>query len=553
LAATRVSEESEVVKKKTSVLRVLHLLVIKSRWYYLSMDTNGVIAVPSSFGAIHIQIALLAKLAEEANAGFARSPWGGVEFGGLLLGKKNPSCLQINVFRSLVCEHQYGPAFHLSESDRRRLEAEVISATSEGDEVLGWYRTTCRELCLTKEDEELVQTYFAQGWQVSLLVHRGKKVAPRFGLFGRSEGKTLAEIHSFAMEEIESLLVPSAENDVLRGQGTKRAVPASASQTTPAETLAASTVSVRRVYVELPGIELPSPTDTQECSESSLASTRSAWSDAFGLSGEPFSSAQDTSKYFPSPQHCEALAALEYGIESRKGLVVITGENGVGKTLLLHCLADRLTHDGCEFARIFNARISPSELFETLAYELRFPHASGKMSTLFALHEKALVCAEKGKTVAILIDDAHSLDPSVLEEIEALTNIEGRRGKLLQIVLAGRPQLDDKLDQVTLRGLRQRVALRAKLGPFTEDESLAYMRARFNACGGSIAKVMPQEVMYDIHRTSLGVARSINIICTLALESAAREGQAEVTTAILEKAIEQLNQTSAAAAERPTA
>ncbi len=542
------------------------------------MDASEVIVIPFSSGIVHIRAEILTRLAADAAAGFVRSAWGGVEFGGLLVGKKSPASLHVNTFTPLACEHEYGPAFHLSEADHRALHASLTAAAADGNEVLGWYRTTSRELSLTQDDEDLVKHHFAQPWQITLLLHRGKKSAAKFGLFGNSVGgKGFSLIHSFGMDDIPSLLAPPEPTPAspprepeLRPSHVDR--PPSREGPEYADSHPMGGVPVGRVYVELSGNDLAKRQDTPE-QHTTLSSSdgihehdrehdrsehqhptqnpRSGSLDLFGLREDPFLSAQDPSKYFPSSQHREALAALEYGIESRKGLVVITGETGVGKTMLLHCLADRLKADGTEFARIFNPRISTIELFETLAYELRFSRAGGKMSTLFALHERAVSCAERGKTLAVLIDDAHSLDLSVLEEIEALTNIEGRRGKLVQIVLAGRPQLNDKLDQSNLRGLRQRIALRATLGTFSQDESAAYMRARFSASGGSIANVMSPEVMVDIHRTSLGVPRLINIICTLALENAAREGQAVVTLAILVKALDQLNQPSAPVTEPP--
>jgi general secretion pathway protein A len=524
-------------------------------------------------------VALLEHLAAEAASGFARSPWGGVEFGGILLGTRKSTVQSVDAVRPIACEHEYGPSFHLSAKDGGSLEALLATLRTSGSEVLGWYRTTSRELSLSSDDCNLARRYFGEPWQVTLLLQRGKQVAPRFGLFGRSEdGADSSLIRSFTMAEIEPLLSPPDPPELPSPiEQTAAPLPVEPPSTAPAnepagplqpDRAAVERLAVERIYVELPGTILPDGHSAHQAERGSLPQqdaadesnsvhmdaerdARSGWLGFFGFREEPFSSTQDPAKYYPSPQHREALAALEYGIESRKGLVVLTGESGVGKTFLLHCLADRLKRSETDFARVFNSRISPLELFETLAYDLRFPGTESKMAALFALHERAVSCAERGRTVAVLIDDAHRLDEAVLEEIEALGNIESRRGKLVQLVLAGRPELDSRLDLPNLRGLRQRIALRATLGPFSPVESAGYMGARLMIAAGLSPKIISPEVMERIHGAASGVPRVINTICTVALERAAMDGQPEVTVPILENALEQLGHYSPGAMSGP--
>src|ERR1017187_6006952 len=172
----------------------------------------------------------------------------------------------------------------------------------------------------------------------------------------------------------------------------------------------------------------------------------------FGFAENPFNMSPDPSFLFRSAQHEEALANLIYGVQSRKGFVVLTGEVGTGKTTMLECLRDFL-----------NAQ----QFFEMIAYDfgLRCTRTS-KTEVLFALNEMIIERANLGRTTVLIVDEAHNLDWEVLEEIRLLGNLENRRGKMLQILLAGQPELDRKLEAPDFRQLKQRVALRCVLQPF---------------------------------------------------------------------------------------
>src|SRR6201996_2298435 len=204
----------------------------------------------------------------------------------------------------------------------------------------------------------------------------------------------------------------------------------------------------------------------------------------FGFSESPFSLSPDPAFFYRSEQHEEALANLVYGVQSRKGFIVLTGEVGTGKTTMLECLRDFLESQYIEFAFIFNSRITPDQFFEMIAYDLDLRcDKSSKTEVLFALNQLLLHQADQGRTTVLIVDEAHNLEWEVLEEIRLLGNLENRQGKLLQIILAGQPELDRKLDAPNLRQLKQRIVLRCGLNPLTPDETAAYIETRLARAG----------------------------------------------------------------------
>src|SRR5689334_19024069 len=178
----------------------------------------------------------------------------------------------------------------------------------------------------------------------------------------------------------------------------------------------------------------------------------------FGFTQNPFNMSPDPTFLFRSSQHEEALANLIYGVQSRKGFIALTGEVGTGKTTMLECLRDYLGAQGISFASLFNSRLTVEQFFELLAYDLdlRCDHHS-KTEVLLSLNNLLLDRANLGRTTVLIVDEAHNLGWDVLEEIRLLGNLENRRGKLLQIVLAGQPELDRKLEAPDYRQLKQRI------------------------------------------------------------------------------------------------
>ena len=175
---------------------------------------------------------------------------------------------------------------------------------------------------------------------------------------------------------------------------------------------------------------------------------------------------------------------------------------------------DFLEAQRIEFAFIFNSRVNSDQFFEMIAYDLNLQcQRPTKTEVLFRLNELLLQQANHGRTTVLIIDEAHNLDWEVLEEIRMLGNLETRRGKLIQVVLAGQPEFDRKLDAPNLRQLKQRVVLRCALEPFTEEDTLEYIHCRLEKVGMPHQTVFPPEVLSEIQVRSHGIPRLINAIC----------------------------------------
>src|SRR5689334_5466480 len=220
----------------------------------------------------------------------------------------------------------------------------------------------------------------------------------------------------------------------------------------------------------------------------------------FGFSENPFNISPDPEFLYRSPQHEEALANLIYGVRSRKGFIVLSGEVGTGKTTMLECLRDYLDSQRIEFAFVFNSRLTPKEFFEMIAYDFDLQcDRKSKTDVLFALNTLLLEQAERGRTAVLIVDESHNLDWEVLEEIRLLGNLENRQGKLLQIILAGQPELDRKLDAPNLRQLKQRIVLRCTLNPLTREETREYIESRLERVGMPDQKIFSRDMLDEIY------------------------------------------------------
>ena len=256
----------------------------------------------------------------------------------------------------------------------------------------------------------------------------------------------------------------------------------------------------------------------------------------FGFAENPFNMSPDPSFLFRSAQHEEALANLIYGVQSRKGFVVLTGEVGTGKTTMLECLRDFLNTQQITYASLFNSRLTVQQFFEMIAYDfgLRCERTS-KTEVLFALNEMIIERANLGRTTVLIVDEAHNLDWEVLEEIRLLGNLENRRGKMLQILLAGQPELDRKLEAPDFRQLKQRIALRCTLEPFQLEDTLEYIESRLMRAGLKERTVFPHEILREIHFRTQGIPRVINAMCDNLLLTAFALESKVVTTAMIEE------------------
>jgi general secretion pathway protein A len=234
----------------------------------------------------------------------------------------------------------------------------------------------------------------------------------------------------------------------------------------------------------------------------------------FGFTQNPFNMSPDPSFLFKSSQHEEALANLIYGVQSRKGFIVLTGEVGTGKTTMLECLRDFLNAQQIAFASLFNSRLTVEQFFELLSYDLDLRcNRQSKTEVLLALNNMLLERAAAGRTTVLIVDEAHNLGWDVLEEVRLLGNLENRRGKLLQIILVGQPELDDKLERPEYRQLKQRISLRCSLRGFDLTEAVAYIHSRMAKAGVPTQPIIPRNIIEELHFRTQGIPRLINAVC----------------------------------------
>jgi general secretion pathway protein A len=240
----------------------------------------------------------------------------------------------------------------------------------------------------------------------------------------------------------------------------------------------------------------------------------------YNLKRNPFDITPDPSFLFPTRRHNEALAALYYGVRRHKGFVVLTGEVGTGKTLVLRCLLQLFKQNNdVAYAYIFNSRLSPVEFLEYVASDFGLAAAGrNKGELLLDLGNHVITRAQRKLTTVLVVDEAHHLSADILEEIRLLTNLETAHDKLLQILLVGQPELDEKLDSVGLRQLKQRIALRSHLEPLDPAETRGYVERRLQLAGSTPgAALFPVETLASIYQHSRGIPRLINTICENAL------------------------------------
>jgi len=239
----------------------------------------------------------------------------------------------------------------------------------------------------------------------------------------------------------------------------------------------------------------------------------------YDLKQNPFENTPDPAFLCATKKHNEALAALYYGVKRRKGFVMLTGEVGTGKTLVVRCLLKILDRASVAYAYVFNPRLTPIEFLQYIAGDLHLPTAGKSKSELLLDLSTYLIERHHKRLITVLVvDEAHHLSADVLEEIRLLTNLETGDGKLLQIVLVGQQELDEKIDRVDLRQLKQRIALRAKLSSLDLEESQAYIYRRLQLVGCSNpAEIFPIETITEIYQQSRGLPRLLNTICENAL------------------------------------
>jgi len=237
----------------------------------------------------------------------------------------------------------------------------------------------------------------------------------------------------------------------------------------------------------------------------------------FGLNALPFESSPDPRFLYLMPQIREALACLQYGIAARKGFVVMTGEVGTGKTTLLKTVLGSFAKGRVSSAFVFNPRLDVLDFLEFVLTDFGLaPITRTKSGMLLQLNRWLVDRFNENGICVIVVDEAQNLSWELLEEIRLLTNLETSSEKLLQIVLSGQPEFEEKLRDPSLRQLRQRVSMWCKTQTLTEVETEAYIVERLRIAGASRA-VMSDESSQLIYRYSNGIPRVINLICDHAM------------------------------------
>jgi general secretion pathway protein A len=241
----------------------------------------------------------------------------------------------------------------------------------------------------------------------------------------------------------------------------------------------------------------------------------------YGLKANPFNVNPDPRYLFLTRHTEEALACLTYGIQSRKGFVLLTGEVGTGKTTLINKLLEWLRMQQVATAFIFNSRMNVPQFLDYMMADFGIAcESKAKSQILLRLYNWLLDRYRAGETAVLIVDEAQNLTDEVLEEVRMLTNLETFTEKLMQIVLVGQPELELKLKQPQLRQLRQRLTLRAKTHPLTLEETAAYVQQRLRIAGCNGQEIFDQEALAAVHRYANGIPRVINLLCEHCLVSA---------------------------------
>jgi len=256
----------------------------------------------------------------------------------------------------------------------------------------------------------------------------------------------------------------------------------------------------------------------------------------FGLRESPFNVNPDPRYIFKTKQVLDAEAVLAYGIQRRKGFILLTGEVGTGKTTLLNRLLDWLHGQRVPTSFVFNSQVNVNQLFEFVMADFGIPCKSREKSTLILrLNEWLLDRYRAGETAVLVIDEAQNLSLPVLEEIRLLTNLETSTAKLLQIVLTGQPELEEKLKMPQLRQLRQRITLRCRTGALTLEETFGYIAERLRIAGANGEVIFSREAVQTVHLYSRGIPRVVSLLCEQARIDAYVECSRPVSAEMVEE------------------
>ena len=272
----------------------------------------------------------------------------------------------------------------------------------------------------------------------------------------------------------------------------------------------------------------------------------------FSLRESPFNVNVDPRFFIPTQQTGQALQRIAYGIQNRRGLILLTGEVGTGKTMLINQLLDWLRLMGTPTAFVFNSNLGEGDLFNLMACDFGIAIEPNDRTNLpIRLNRWLLECYRAGVSPVLIVDEAQGLSFERLEEIRLLLNIETPSDKMLQIVFAGQPELEVNLSQPQGRQLRQRIAVRCKIGSLTLEQTHDYIERRLRIAGASGEPVFQREAMDTVYFYARGIPRVINLICEHSLINAYVEQLQPVPARIVEEVASEFQLTSSPATHSP--
>ena len=262
------------------------------------------------------------------------------------------------------------------------------------------------------------------------------------------------------------------------------------------------------------------------------------YQDFYGLKEKPFEITVDPRYFYLSDTHREALARLVYSVQEKKGFAVITGEAGTGKTTLVQTLLGRLDSNA-RTAFLFNPKLdSNSDFLYSICEDLELTGQKGsKVDYLIRLNTYLTECYSKREDVVVIIDEAHTLGPDLLEEVRLLTNLENPQGKLLQVILLGQPELDNILNHPQFRAIKQRINVRYRLQTLNRKETGEYITRRLRVAGARSTHLFTPAAIRKVYQYSMGIPRMINTVCDNALVNGYAGGDTVIDTGIIREVI----------------